>query len=146
MAGAAQRALEAGQSIEERGGVRRYDRLSPYTACAALVGRFGRHNALRDLVAHPLPVELREGPVLAEARYPEVLVARATTDGEALDLVLRPGAGPVRTTLVVERLRPGRRYAIEGAVAREVVADPAGRAEVLVELGDRLQVRLSPAG
>lgn len=146
VAAGAQRALEAGQSIEERGGVRRYEGLSPYTGCAALVGRFGRENALRDLVAHPLPVELREGPVLAEARYPEVLVARATTDGRALDLVLRPGAGPVRTTLVVERLLPGARYAVEGGVAHEVVADGAGRAEVLVELSGRLPVRVAPAG
>lgn len=146
VAGAAQRALEAGQSIEERGGVRRYDGLSPYTACAALVGRFGRRDALRDLVAHPLPVELRDGPVLAEARYPEVLVARATTDGRALDLVLRPGAGSVRTTLVIERLVPNARYAVEGGVAREVFADREGRAEVLVELADRLEVRVAPAG
>ena len=45
----------------------------------ANLGRFGRHSAVRDLLAYGPPDAWRQGPVLAEADYPDVLVARAVT-------------------------------------------------------------------
>jgi len=95
-------------------------------------------------VAHGVPDAWRSGPVLAECAYPDVLVARAVTDGQALDLVLLPGAGAVRTPLAIERLVPGRTYAVTGATTGEVTADASGRAVVEVDLGARLEVRLAP--
>ena len=80
--------------------------------------------------------------MLAECAYPDVLVAKAVTDGHALDLVLLPGGGPVRTTLAIERLVPGRQYAVTGARVDQVDADRDGRALVEVDLGARLEVRL----
>lgn len=83
----------------------------------------------------------RQGPRLAEVAYPDVQVARAVTDGRALDLVLRPGDGPVRTTLAVDRLVPGRTYTSLGTATDTVTADEHGRALLEVDLGDR-EVRL----
>ncbi|WP_224387691.1 hypothetical protein [Pseudonocardia sp. ICBG1293] len=132
--------------MEERDGARRYADASPMVNFCAVLGRFGRRHALRDLLGHGgVPQGWRTGPRLADVAYPDVLVARAVTDGRALDLVLRPGAGPVRTVLAVDRLVPGAVHRVTGARTDEVVADGDGRALVEVDLGDRLEVRLYPA-
>ena len=86
------------------------------------------------------------GPRLTDVAYPDVLVARAVTDGEALDLVLRPGAGPKRVSLGFERLCPGRRYRVIGAESQVLVADLLGRASVTAQLNDRIEVRVAPDG
>ncbi|GAA5164529.1 hypothetical protein GCM10023321_53110 [Pseudonocardia eucalypti] len=144
-ASAAQRTLDQREEVEEANGARRYRHSSPLTNLYSVLGRFGRRDGLRDLVAHDLPTGWRAGPRLAEAAYPDVLVARAVTDGAALDLVLRPGAGPVRTTLAVDRLRPNTGYVLDGATTAAVTSDDTGRALFDVDLGDRLEVRLRPA-
>lgn len=138
---AAQRALDAKEPVEANGALR-HRGASVWTNCYAALGRFGRYSALRDLLAFGAPEQWRTGPVLAQAGYPDVLVARAVTDGHALDLVLRPGGGPVRTTLAIERLVPGREYAVTGAAESTVTADASGRALLTVDLGDRHEVRV----
>jgi hypothetical protein len=141
-AAAAQRALDA-KEVVESDGARRYRGSSVWTNSYAALGRFARRSALRDLLAFPTPEEWRQGPVLADAAYPAVLVGRAVSDGRALDLVLRPGAGPVRTTIAVERLVPHRTYAVSGGCADTVRADGAGRALLEVELGGRHELRMA---
>lgn len=141
---AAQATLDEREPIVEENGARRMADASGLANLYASLGRFGRRSGLRDLVNYGAPEAWRTGPVLAEAPYPEVLVARAVTDGVALDLVLRPGAGAVRTTVAIERLLPGRTYAVTGALETEVVADAEGRALLGLDLGDRLEVRLTP--
>jgi hypothetical protein len=144
-AAAAAATLAEREPVAEANGVRRYADASPLANFYAVLGRFGRHSGLRDLLGHGgLPASWTAGPRLAEAAYPDVLVARAVTDGSALDLVLRPGDGPTRTTLAVERLAPGRAYAVSGGTRESVTADAGGRALVEVDLGDRLEVRLHP--
>lgn len=146
MADAAAALLAERETVEERDGARRYAAASPMVNFYAVLGRFGRRHALRDLLGHGgVPETWRTGPRLADAAYPDVLVARAVTDGRALDLVLRPGGRPVRTVLAVDRLVPGATYRVSGARSAEVVADGDGRALVEVDLGDRLAVRLYPA-
>ena len=116
-------------------GARRYANASALANLYANLGRFGRHSGLRDLVAFGAPDAWRQGPVLAEAAYPDVLVAKAVTDGAALDLVLRPGAGPCGRSLLVERLVPGREYAVTGAATPTLTASDDGTAVVEVDLG-----------
>jgi len=82
---------------------------------------------------------------LKAAAYPVVLVAKAVTDGSGLDLVLRPGAGPARTTLEIARLQPGRTYRVTGATVDSLVADAHGKALLDIDLLRRLEVRLVPA-
>ncbi|MCW2751853.1 MAG: ldi 1, partial [Aeromicrobium sp.] len=138
---AAQRTIDEREPVEEADGVRRLKDSSGLANHYANLGRFGRRSGLRDLVAHGVPDVWRTGPMLAEAAYPEVLVAKAVTDGSALDLVLLPGAGPVRTKLAIERLVPGRAYAVSGGVS-SLTADTDGRALVEIDLGGRHEVRI----
>ncbi len=139
---AAERNLEEREPVEEANGARRFTDSSGLANHYATLGRFGRRSGLRDLVAHGTPAAWKTGPVLAEAAYPEVLVAKAVTDGHALDLVLHPGNGPARTTIAVERLIPHREYAVDGAEDRSVVADGEGKSLIHLELKDRLSVRI----
>lgn len=108
----------------------------------ALLGRFGRPGGFRDMLDRGLPAAWREGPLLADAPYPVALVAKAVTDGKALDLVLRPGNGASRVTLGIARLAPGGRYAVNGGT--DLVAGPDGRADVEVDLAGRTEVRIAP--
>ncbi|TXL57584.1 linalool dehydratase/isomerase domain-containing protein [Aeromicrobium terrae] len=142
---AAERTIDEREPVAEQDGARRLADSSGLANHYANLGRFGRRDGLRDLVAHGAPSAWLTGPVLAEAAYPEVLVARAVTDGHALDLVLLPGKGAVRTTLAVERLVPGRTYVVSGGLETSTIADDQGRALVGVDLGARLEVSLRPS-
>jgi hypothetical protein len=139
-----QQGLDGREAIAESGGARCYADASGLANLYANLGRYGRHSALRDLVVFGAPEAWRSGPVLAGVAYPDVLVARAVTDGEALDLVLRPGAGPVRTVLLIERLVPHREYVVTGAARSSTIASPDGTAVIEVDLGGRQEVRIAP--
>jgi hypothetical protein len=142
---AAERTIAERCPTEQRYGAERVAGASGLANSYLNLGRFGRRSALRDLVAFGPPREWRDGPVLDAAAYPDVLVARAVSDGAALDLVLVPGEGPVRTRLTLAQLRPGTRYDVTGARDATLTADGEGRAVVEVELGRRQEVRVSPA-
>jgi hypothetical protein len=137
--------VEAREPVDEANGARKYTEASTLTNCYGLLGRFGRHNGLRDLIAFGAPTMWTSGPRLAEAAYPDVQVARAVTDGQALDLVLRPGAGPVRASLGLDRLAPHGQYRVQGTGAETITADARGRALVDVDLADRHVLRIHPA-
>ncbi|MGN6609237.1 MAG: hypothetical protein ACTHMS_19765 [Jatrophihabitans sp.] len=141
---AAARRLAEHEPVLEADGARRYADASVMANLYGNLGRFGRRSALRDLVVHGAPQVWRQGPLLAECAYPDVLVAKAVTDGRALDLVLRPGRGPRRTLLRVERLEPHREYEVRGGRDAVVTASATGEALVDIELEDRHELRLAP--
>ncbi|CAM2765175.1 hypothetical protein [Skermania piniformis] len=141
---AATAGLEEHGDPVQRDGVRRYAGLSGLGNLYALQHRFNRRSGLRDLITYGGPAAWQRGPVLGAAAYPDVLVARAETDGAALHLVLRPGAGPVRTTLGIERLRPNREYAVTGATTDRITASDTGAAIVELDLGDRRELSITP--
>jgi hypothetical protein len=91
-----------------------------------------------------MPERFRSGPLLDDVEYPQVLVARAVSDGRALEAVLYPGDRQGRQSLGLSQLRPGSLYRCEGSVAPEVVADAAGTARVMVDLDGRTEFRLCP--
>src|SRR5262249_14509028 len=80
------------------------------------------------------PESVFTGPILTGARYPDVLVARAFSDGEDLHLVLYPGAARGPQKIVIERLKPSASYELRGA--RETTFQADGRATLSVA-GDR---------
>ncbi len=144
VAAALDRSIIERHQPEWSGGARRLKGLSPWSYGSYALGRWSRPGAMRDLVAGAIPEEWRTGPILAEAAYPDVLVAKAVSDGSALELVLRAGSGPRRTTLRLERLAPNQRYRITGGVNDEVTASSTGEAVVAVDLADRSEVRIHP--
>ncbi len=138
------RTIEEDHPVVEREGATRHSGVSSLTNALAGLARFTRRDALRDLVAGDLPDAWRRGPRLEVAAYPDVLVARAETDGDSLFLVLRPGVSPCRSTLALSGLRPFEAYRAAGALHPELSADATGRATVDVALADRTEITIRP--
>ncbi|MET7769507.1 hypothetical protein [Nocardia sp. NPDC005366] len=131
--------------VVERDGARRFAGVSTVTNAHHALTRFVRPNGLRDLILGTVPPQWRTGPVLAEAAYPDVLVAKAVTDGAGLELVLRPGRGDRRVRLGIHRLIPNRSYRVTGATESIVSANAHGESVIEVDLGGRTDVRVTPA-
>ena len=100
-------------------------------------------NTVRNMVNKGLPEAWKAGPILSQAVYPEAIVTRAVSDGEALSLVLHPGGEPVRTQLDFARLIPGRGYRVRQTDER-VFASATGTAAIDVMLGARTELDLVP--
>jgi hypothetical protein len=142
-AAAGARIAEEGEAVTE-GGVRRLAKGSAQANLAWLMSNCGRANAHYDRVNYGIPDTWARGPILDVADYPQVLVARAVTDGAALDLVLRPGDRGGRRRLGFARLRPGVTYAVRGGVEDRIVAAADGTGSAHVDLDGRHEVRLIP--
>jgi hypothetical protein len=91
-----------------------------------------------------MPEAWEIGPTLDECSYPEVLVARAVSDGQDLRVVLRPGAAPGRRQVKLADLLPDQRYDVRGAVTDELVAGRDGTALLEVDLDDRVELTITP--
>ena len=145
MAAALERSLDRRYKTVRKDGARAYTGISSWGNAGHVLARFTKENSMAQLLAGEVPDAWRTGPVLAQAAYPDVLVARAVTDGRALDMVLRPGTHGERTVLGIERLAPRHDYVVTGGVDDTVTADDEGRALVTVDLDDRREVMLRPA-
>jgi hypothetical protein len=72
------------------------------------------------------------------------LVGKAFSQGENLELVLYPGTASGPQAIEIERLKPGRRYSVTGAVQDALTADARGRAQLTVNLHGRTAVAIVP--
>ncbi len=118
--------------------------VSTFANATIAMDRLLRPNGWRDAVNTSPPASVFEGPLLAEASYPDVLVAKAFSRGDDLELVLHPGGAAGPQPLGIERLKPGRRYTLRGAGDLSVVPDEQGRATVTVPLRERTVLHLQP--
>jgi heme/copper-type cytochrome/quinol oxidase subunit 4 len=126
-------------------GVGHFDGRSVGAHATVLMASGIRPHGLHDLVQVGMPDPWRHGPLLDDVVYPDVLVARAVSDGADLSLTLDPGrAGGLRSSVGVTQLRPGSAYRVDGGVEERVVADADGAARVTVDLPGRTRVRLVP--
>ncbi len=130
--------------VVDENGAKRFEGMIPWRASNISIGRYTRQGAYYDIINRGLRPEWKTGPILEDAPYPDVLVARAVTDGVALSLVLRPGPEHGRAQLALARLTPGRRYRGGGILEDDFTADPTGRAVVTVDLDARLEVEIRP--
>jgi len=145
LAAAAQRGLDEDCSPDMTGGVRRYLTGSNLANTAAALGSIIRTGDYRRSFVEGPSERTLAGPLLAEARYPDVLVGRAYSDGDDLQLVLYPGNSEGRHTLGLSRLKPGQRYMVTGGEATEFVATGSGTATLDVMLRGRTAISVSPA-
>ncbi|MFD1189552.1 linalool dehydratase/isomerase domain-containing protein [Phenylobacterium conjunctum] len=145
LAEAAQAALDAdcGRTVE--GGVRRYLKGSNGANTYAVMGQIMKTGDFARSFAEGPTEGARRGPVLERCAYPEVLVARAFSHGEDLELTLYPGAGDGAQALGLARLTPGAAYAVTGATPARIVAGADGMADLSVTLSGRTEVRVTPA-
>lgn len=106
--------------------------------------RWARSNDWHNMIHFGPDANALRGPILAECAYPDVLVARAISDGQDLDLVLYHGkaVGPQR--IRIERLRPLASYRLEGALTTQLRSAGDGSLELDVPLDGRTPLRLVP--
>ncbi|MFI5538270.1 hypothetical protein ACIA5H_17940 [Nocardia sp. NPDC051900] len=114
--------------VDERNGARRFAGVSTVTNAHHTLTRFNRPDGLRDLIRGTVPPEWRTGPILGIAPHTDGLVAKAVTDGSALELALRPGHGSRRVRLGLRRLISRRTYRVTGAIAPAVSPTSPARA------------------
>ncbi len=146
-AAAAARGLDRAGGLDVSAEGRRYTKGSNLANASALQGLLLQRDDYRRLVTQGPAASTRNGPILTDASYPDVLVARAFSHSEDLELTLYPGKSPGRQTIKVERLQRHRRYAVTGSNTgtETVVADGEGAASLVVNLHERTPVRLTPA-
>jgi hypothetical protein len=106
-------------------GVTSFANVSTTNNALVAMGRLVRRGDVRAMTLDGPPPSALVGPVLTGAAYPDVLVCKAFSNGEDLQLVLRAGDRPCEQPMVVERLQPGARYVV-APQGIEIVADAAG--------------------
>jgi Linalool dehydratase/isomerase len=144
LASATQRTVEHKFAPVITDGVRRYSKASNQANTILALARFSRQDGWRDLIAHGAPPQWRRGPLLADTAYPDVLVAKAVSDGRDLELVLRPGTQPLRAHLHIQRLNPHQSYNVRGAIVPNITGDSNGEARIHVDLDDRHRITITP--
>ena len=144
LADAAMRSMEqdCGRTLED--GVLSYRKGSCLANVWAVEARLMRTSDFRNTFVKGPPKSALAGPILTGVKYPEVLVAKAFSHGQDLELVMYNGraAGPQDVT--IERLRAGATYRVAGADTATVTADATGRAQLSVRLNGRTEVRIEP--
>lgn len=126
------------------GGVLSYPGSSTWSHTFMLKMRLGRANGLSDLVNLGPPAEWRDGPVIEDMNYPDILPARAVSDGEALEAVVYPGDASGRFELGFAQFRPDTNYRLDGFTESQTRSDGAGRLRATIELDGRREIRISP--
>ncbi|KAF5248157.1 hypothetical protein FANTH_6087 [Fusarium anthophilum] len=117
--------------------------LSATTQVIALMARLVKQRDLANATLHGPSKEALSGPVLEEAPFPEVLVAKAySEDGKKLDLVVYNGKEAGVFKLGFERLIPGQQYSV--STGGSVTANGAGKAFVDAKINGRTQIILQP--
>ena len=145
LAEAALRSMDQDCGRVEEDGVVRYANASGMANAWAVEAKLlGTGDYRRTFVTQP-PIGAQRGPRLVEARYPEVLVAKAFSQGDDLELVLYPGRTAGVEQLRLDRLQPGQEYRLrtrDGTHSLRAQADGSARLETRLE--GRTELRLEP--
>tara|TARA_R110001599_G_C12272072_1_gene661608 strand:+ start:5620 stop:5907 length:288 start_codon:yes stop_codon:yes gene_type:complete len=84
-----------------------------------IMGRIATANGQHDLVNKGCDERWLNGPLLTEAIYPQVQVAKAVSDGTNLELVLYPESKPDRQEIQISQLEAGGEYRVVSCGQRE---------------------------
>ena len=119
-----------------------YDHLSFVNAVCMVVAKWAQKNDWFDLTHGKVAEAAIHGPLLQNANYPDVLVARAVSDGSDLSLVLYPGVRSSLQTLELSQLKAEQVYVDEIHPEIEFRADKEGRAKIEIDLNGRVELHL----
>ncbi|MDR3174575.1 MAG: hypothetical protein LBU19_10025, partial [Treponema sp.] len=106
--------------------------------------RWTRKDDWRDTIIKGPPAAAYSGPLLEACSYPDVLVAKAFSHGEDLELVLYNGTEKKEQTIRLERLQKERVYNIL-ETGQKIRADADGKAHLECRLEGRTPITLIPA-
>jgi hypothetical protein len=141
----AQHMLDARCKPQYKDGVLQYA-CSNATNTTIARARMLRRDDWRNAIVEGPPASTLSGPLLTDAAYPEVLVAKAFSHGADLELVLYPGRAPGAQTVKIERLLAHGHYTVRSAHGDAALqADANGTATLSVLLEGRTAVTLFPA-
>lgn len=108
-----------------------------------LTARLGRNDGLRIMLDRPIS-SIPSGPYISTAPYPDVMVARATSAGQQLELVLYPISQPQHVTITIAGLCPGRHYRVVQGAKQYLQADQAGTSCLSMLLAGRTELTITP--
>ena len=129
----------------EENGVISYTDASNMNNGVAVTARLTRRNDICKMVLEGPPQGAMKGPLLVGAHYPDVLVAKAFSDGNDLQLVLYPGTENTEQTLELSRLKPATGYSVNAGDNRyNIEADEQGMAKIDVSLSGRTEIMIEP--
>lgn len=118
--------------------------LSATSQVVALMARLMRYQDLANATLHGPEPTAMQGPLLADCKFPDVLVAKAYSyDAKSLDLVLYNGKAAGPQVLSFERLEPNAQYNLGNGSS--MTADAIGKAKVEVTLDGRTQLQVQLA-
>ncbi len=101
------------------------------------IARSGRVNGIKDCVEQGMPDAWLSGPVIEELNYPDVLVAKAVSDGQNLEAVFYPGKGAGTFGMTIGHLTPLAMYQCTGAAEERLQADDVGRLRLTITVDGR---------
>lgn len=104
---------------------------------------WSRRNTVRDMVNKGLPEAWAKGPIIEKAVYPEAIITRAVTDGQALEAVIHPGAQGGKTSIGLSRLKPGGNYRLV-QTGEQFTASTDGRHQLDIILPGRTEIHIVP--
>ena len=105
--------------------------------------RFAQKNDWNDIILRGIDPTALTGPVLEACSYPDVLVAKACSSGDDLELVLYNGEEAGEQKLSLSQLQPGKRYMLEGC-DYSFLAEQDGTADIFVYINGRTPVHIIP--
>ena len=118
--------------------------LSATTQVVALMARLMRHQDLANATLYGPDPTAMNGPLLADCKFPDVLVAKAYSHtGKDLDLVLYNGKAAGTFTLGIERLDAGKAYHVSDG--QKVTADKNGKVTIKAKINGRTAITVTPA-
>ena len=123
-------------------GVGYRDGVSIWAHATEFFARTNSANGFRALVSDQGP-GIDRTPCFKDARYPDLLFARATYQKDALEAVIYPGAHGGFHELKLSNLKPRRSYQLDGRTTGQFYSDGIGEAKINVELNGRTEVRIS---
>lgn len=144
LAEAALNGLERECHPNRDGGVLSYMSGSNQANANAFIGLLGKTNDIRQTFTIGTSSKMLAGPMIETMDYPNVLVARAWSDGEILEATFVPGGKHGTYHIPLSQLKPGKTYEVLGAVENKITADAEGQGRFSIALSDRLEVSIRP--
>lgn len=109
-----------------------------------VIGRMLEQGDWKDLILRGPSETAVTGPLLTDCPFPQVLVARAVSSGDDLDLVLYNGEDSGEQEITVEQLEKNGAY-VDACTGRRFTADETGRAVLRIDLNGRTPVHIVKA-